>query len=232
MSPVDPSVSIGRTFTRLISLGVIIVTAASVCSRDFSTDKEPEEITIQATEPVFVDDPPAEGAELIGSEAPKWDNELWIHSDPLKLQDLRGQVVLVRFWTDTCPFCEASAPALGQLHSEYGSKGLKVIGMYHPKPPRDEPLSSVKKSAERLGISFPIAVDNDWATLRKYWTGSSTRRGYTSVSFLIGKRGKIRHIHPGPEFHADPTGEHPVCEKEFRRMERWVQKLLAEEGPS
>lgn len=172
--------------------------------------------------------PPREGAELLGTRAPEWETDLWINSDPLKLSELRGQVVLVRFWTDTCPFCEASAPALARLHSSYASKGLKVIGIYHPKPPRDEPVASVKAAAKRLGMEFPIALDNEWRTLRRYWFGQ--RRGYTSVSFLIDKEGKIRHIHPGPEFHPDPSGDHPSCDEDYRRMESWVRRLL-EESP-
>ncbi len=31
--------------------------------------------------------------------APAWDNEVWINSDPVTLEDLRGKVVLLEFWT-------------------------------------------------------------------------------------------------------------------------------------
>ena len=138
--------------------------------------------------------------------------------------------MLVRFWTDTCPYCRASAPGLSQLHGEYADEGLRVIGVYHPKPPREETAASVKEAMERIGIDFPVALDNDWATLRAWWL--QRRRAATSASFLLDRAGKIRHIHPGPELHPDPSGEHPECDADFRTMEAWVRKLLAEKPPS
>ena len=172
---------------------------------------------------------PVAGAELIGTVAPAWKNATWIDTEPLTLDALRGQVVLVRFWTDTCPYCEASAPALTQLHREYADRGLRVIGMDHPTPPRDETRESVKKAMDRIGIGFPVALDNDWATLRLWWL--QRRRRATSASFLLDRTGKVRHIHPGPELHPDPSGEHPECDADFQEMKAWVEKLLAEKAP-
>lgn len=176
--------------------------------------------------------PPAQGAEMIGTPAPEWDNGTWVGSEPMRLSDLRGKVVLLRFWTDTCPFCAASAPALAEFNREYASKGLQVIGMYHPKPARAEPPESVAKAAERLGMDFPIALDNDWGTLRNYWL--SRGKTWTSVSFLIDKKGTIRHIHPGGAFHRGSGEGHPrcgeVCEQEFNRMRRWIERLLEEDA--
>ena len=49
------------------------------------------------------------GSDRIGVAAPQFQFDGWLNSAPLSLQDLRGQVVLVRWWTDTCPFCASSA---------------------------------------------------------------------------------------------------------------------------
>lgn len=55
----------------------------------------------------------AEGNELVGTPAPAWTVTTWINSQPLSLEQLRGKVVLLRWWTAPgCPFCEASAPHL------------------------------------------------------------------------------------------------------------------------
>ena len=138
-----------------------------------------------------------EGAELIGTPAPEWDATEWIGSPPLKLSALRGKVVLVRWFMSTeCPYCAASAPALNQLHADYAARGLVVIGMYHHK--RSEPLTAeaVRGWARDFGFRFPVAIDRDWKTLDRWWLGGK-KRAFTSVSFLIDRRGIIRHIHPG-----------------------------------
>src|SRR5689334_17941417 len=80
-----------------------------------------------------------EGGELLGRPAPPWQAGRWFNSPPLALADLRGKVVLVRwFMSPRCPLCSATAPALNQLWREYRDRGLVVIGMYHHKDP--EPL--------------------------------------------------------------------------------------------
>src|SRR5262249_16851403 len=71
---------------------------------------------------------------LIGTEAKDWQLTDWINSQPRALKDLRGKVVLIRWWTGGgCPFCKATAPALREFHNKYASEGLVVVGIYHHK---------------------------------------------------------------------------------------------------
>ncbi len=88
-----------------------------------------------------VTDQGAAGAELIGTKALGWEGAEWLNPEPLRLEDLRGKVVLVRWWTDSCPYCSRSAPALNEFHARYARRGLIVIGMYHPKP-IDRPITA------------------------------------------------------------------------------------------
>ena len=85
-------------------------------------------------------DPPATDdlSGLISQQpAPGWKLEHWFNSDPLAPQDLRGKVVLVRwFMAPSCPFCSATAPALNRFDEEYRGRGLVVIGAY--VPPRSQ----------------------------------------------------------------------------------------------
>jgi thiol-disulfide isomerase/thioredoxin len=176
---------------------------------------------------------PAEPALLLGQAAPDWQLTQWVNSPPLTLAGLRGQPVLVRFWTTGCPFCRAAAPVLNELQRDLGPRGLRVIGIYHPKPPREVSRETVEEAARRLGFTFPVAADPDWRTLHAWWldvpdatddlpqrdpppTGNAkaidqrggqtapsrgyrrdTPRGWTSVSFLLDRRGVVRWIHPG-----------------------------------
>ena len=38
-------------------------------------------------------------ASLVGKPAPEFTNDTWINSEPLRLKDLKGKVVLIEFWT-------------------------------------------------------------------------------------------------------------------------------------
>jgi thiol-disulfide isomerase/thioredoxin len=67
--------------------------------------------------------PPA-WEKLLGQRAAEWRLEHWLNSKPLRLEDLRGKVVLVRWWTaPQCPYCGATAPALNEFRKDYGEQG-------------------------------------------------------------------------------------------------------------
>jgi thiol-disulfide isomerase/thioredoxin len=107
---------------------------------------------------------------LIGSKAKDWELTDWINSRPLALNDLRGKVVLVRWWTGGgCPFCKATAPALNEFHDKYASQGLVVVGIYHHKSKTPLDVDGVKQLVEDFGFSFPVAIDPGWRTLKRWW---------------------------------------------------------------
>lgn len=163
--------------------------------------------------------PTADGADLIGRPAPPFEVSEWLQSPPLTLADLKGKVVLVRWFMSTsCPLCSASAPTLNQLHADYADRGLVVIGMYHHKD--DEPLNvdHVRGWVHDYGFKFPVAIDRDWKTLHHWWLDAG-HRDFTSVTFLLDKTGVIRRIHRGGAFVRDS--------KEYREMKTTIDALLA-----
>lgn len=174
----------------------------------------------------------AAGDDLIGSAALPFRFDAWLNSPPLALQELRGQVVLVRWWTDTCPFCASSAPALRTLHAEYVERGLTVIGVFHPKAGRDDPLdvARVQRAVDARQFRFPVAIDWNWreGTLKDWWLGGP-KRPATSVTFILDKQGIIRFIHPGMEYHdTDGGAEHNVCADDMGRIRGVIERLLDE----
>ncbi len=172
-----------------------------------------------------------EGDELIGKPAPEWRTLEWMNSQPLQLSALADKVVLIRWWTETCPFCSRSAPALNEFHDTFKDKGLVVIGMYHPKPPGPRRQKTLEKAVKRLGFEFPIALDMDWRTLRRYWLTKGKHR-WTSVSFLIDKRGKIRYIHPGGEYYKGEDETRTEAQRDYNELKAMIEKLLAESSQS
>ena len=127
--------------------------------------------------------------------------------------------MLVRWFTDTeCPYCSLTAPALNQLHRDYARRGLVVIGVYHHKRPEPLDLAAVRGYRRDYGFQFPVAVDRDWRTLKSWWLDDH-QRSFTSVSFLIDRRGVIRYVHPGGSF--------ALGSADFRAIQAKVAELLA-----
>jgi peroxiredoxin len=156
---------------------------------------------------------------MLGTRAQDWEVGGWINSEPLALKDLAGKVVLVRWWTTGCPFCAATAPALNEFHAKYRGDGLVVLGFYHHKASTPLDAEAVKRGAEKLGFEFPVAIDADWRTLKRWWLDGHSR-SWTSVTFLIDRKGVIRHIHPG--------GQYVRGDKAYDTLKAKIEELLKE----
>jgi peroxiredoxin len=172
------------------------------------------------------------GDDRIGVAAPPFQFDGWLNSEPLSLKDLEGRVVLVRWWTDTCPYCASSAPALRALHEEYASSGLTVIGVFHPKAGRNDRLdfARVQRAVGVREFQFPVAIDWEWRTgTLKDWWRTGPERPATSVTFILDKSGVIQFVHPGMEYHDDDGSElHSMCANDMGRIRAAIERLIAE----
>lgn len=158
---------------------------------------------------------------IIGRPAPSWDLATWFNTEPRRIEDLRGKVVLVRwFMASECPYCSATAPSLVKFDADYRDKGLTVVGMYHHKSDGPLVVDDVKKLVtDQYKFRFPVAIDDDWKTLKRWWL-SEHSESWTSVSFLVDRRGAIRYMHTG--------GEYAPESADYAQMKSWIEALLAE----
>jgi peroxiredoxin len=155
--------------------------------------------------------------DLIGTRPPEWTPVEWINTEPLRLADLRGNVVLARWFTGPhCDDCSATAPALREFDERYRDLGLAVVGMYHHA---DDTLEEVRKTVNGYGYRFPVGIDRG-ARTRRLWCLGRYDYGYTSVSFLLDRQGVIRHIHPG--------GRYVKGDADYHELEWQIEQLLAE----
>jgi len=145
---------------------------------------------------------------------------------------MRGRVVLLRWWTEGCHFCESTLPAIEELRERLGPQGLEVVGVFHPKPPRAVSDRHIQKVARELGFSGPIAVDPHWGMLDRYWLAARPERNWTSVSFLIDRAGVIRWVHGGGEYHPSDDPRHARCAKQYAELERVLAEVLSEQSPN
>lgn len=160
---------------------------------------------MMAAKPGLADALPVEGAmpPLTGAVE-------WLNSAPLTAEGLKGKVVLVDFWTYSCINCLRAIPYVKAWAEKYKDQGLVVIGVHAPEFAFEKDLGNVKKAIGDLGITYPVAVDNDYAIWRAF------KNQYWPAHYFIDANGQIRHHHFG--------------EGEYDQSERVIQQLLAEAG--
>jgi peroxiredoxin len=104
----------------------------------------------------------------------------------VRLDELRGQVVLVNFWATWCGPCREEMPRLDQLYAKYRKSGFVLLGVNID----DNPATALS-TAQKLNVSFPILLDTDKKVSKLY---NLTDMPSTVV---IDRDGKVRFLHRG-----------------------------------
>ncbi len=115
----------------------------------------------------------------------------WINSEPLTLDRLKGQVVLIDFWAYSCINCIRTIPALKYWYQKYHDQGLVIIGIHSPEFDFESKLENVKKAVKNYDIKYPVALDNQFSTWQNY------NNQYWPADYLINKDGNIVYQHFG-----------------------------------
>ncbi|MGN6274266.1 MAG: cytochrome c biogenesis protein DipZ [Protaetiibacter sp.] len=140
--------------------------------------------------------------------------ERWLNTpgeQPLTVAGLRGRVVLVDFWAYSCINCQRELPHVEAWANAYASSGLSVVGVHTPEYAFEHVVDNVRSGAERIGVTFPIAIDNDYATWEAYRTNA------WPTTYLIDATGRIRYVLAG--------------EGSYTYEEKLIRELLAEARP-
>ena len=95
-------------------------------------------------------------------------------------------------------------------HDKYADRGLVVVGVHSPEFRFEKDLDNVKEALIELGVTWPVATDNDFRTWRAY------QNRWWPHKFLIDQEGQIRYHHIG--------------EGAYEEMELHIRNLLAEAG--
>ena len=130
----------------------------------------------------------------------------WINSNPLSKDKLKGKVVLIDFWTYSCINCIRTLPYTTKWYDTYKDKGFVIIGVHTPEFAFEKDVVNVQTAVERLGIYYPVAMDNDYATWSAY------KNQFWPAEYLIDQNGKIVYKHFG--------------EGNYERTENAIRKLL------
>ena len=104
----------------------------------------------------------------------------------LRLQEQRGQVVLVNFWASWCGPCKQEMPHLGRLYDKYRSSGFTLLAVNI-----DDDARHGAATAAKWGLKFPVLLDTDKKVTRLYDLGAMPS------TVLIDRDGKVRYLHRG-----------------------------------
>jgi len=132
----------------------------------------------------------------------------WINSSPLTPEGLRGKVVLVDFWTYSCINCLRTLPYIKAWNEKYKNDGLVILGIHTPEFPFEKDEANVRKAVHDLGITYPVAMDNNYTLWRNF------NNEYWPAHYFIDATGKIRFHHFG--------------EGSYDESEQWIRTLLEE----
>ena len=153
----------------------------------------------------------SEVAGEVGSLAPDLSGiSGWINTDEFTLASLRGEVVLIDFWTYTCVNCLRTLPYLREWHEKYADLGLNIVGVHTPEFEFEKDFDNVLAAVEQHDLGWRMAQDNDFRTWRSY------NNRYWPAKYLIDHEGVIRYRHFG--------------EGRYDETEEWIRDLLEEIG--
>ena len=130
----------------------------------------------------------------------------------LTLQQLRGKVVLVDFWTYSCINCLRTLPYLRTWYRTYAKNGFVIVGVHTPEFAFEHDVSNVTNAIHEYGVKYPVAIDNGYGTWNAY--GNQ----YWPAEYLIDARGDVREAKFG--------------EGKYTETENAIRSLLAERDAS
>ncbi len=124
---------------------------------------------------------------------------------PIDLASLRGKVVLIDFWAYSCINCQRAIGHVVDWYNRYHDERFAVIGVHTPEYAFERVAGNVASGAAALHITYPITLDNDYATWNNY------QNLYWPAEYLIDANGTVRHTKFG-------EGDYDTGEKLIRQL--------------
>lgn len=120
----------------------------------------------------------------------------WLQADGLeRLDQLRGSVVVLQFWTFSCSNCKATIPNLQTLRDAHADRDdFTIVGVHYPEFPFEEDPEAIAAAAADLGVTWPIALDTRGENFHGWQEGTT---GFWPRTYVLDRAGDIRFDHVG-----------------------------------
>jgi len=119
----------------------------------------------------------------------------------LRLQEQRGQVVMLNFWATWCGPCRREMPQLDRLYEKYRAAGFVLLGVNI-----DEDQRNAVGLSTKLGLHFPVLFDSKQKVSRLYDLSTMPS------TVLIDRDGRVRFVHLGYKDGYEETYEKQITE--------------------
>ncbi len=119
----------------------------------------------------------------------------------VRLQEQRGQVVMINFWATWCAPCRREMPHLNRLYAKYRPAGFVLLGVNV-----DEDRANAQGLASKLGVQFPVLFDASKKVSRLYQLDSMPS------TVLIDRDGRVRYVHLGYKDGFEDAYEQQIAE--------------------
>ncbi|MEM7220228.1 MAG: TlpA disulfide reductase family protein [Pseudomonadota bacterium] len=109
-----------------------------------------------------------------------------LDGENLRLQEYRGQVVLINFWASWCGPCRQEMPVLDRLHQRYEEAGFTVLGVNV-----EGKRGPAEKIARKSRLTFPVLIDAGQKVSETYDLEAMPS------TVLVDRDGVVRYVHRG-----------------------------------
>lgn len=171
-----------RSGRELVLLAIVLAGCGGAPNAASSESASPNSATSTAPTDTVDGTSPADAVPK-GPRPPDFELDA-LDGSSVRLSDHLGKdVVLIDFWATYCDPCLAAMPHLNQLYRTHQSRGFVVLGVSIDGP---ESIAEVRTTVARLGVEFPILLDDDSNVVSKYNPKLSA-----PFSVLIGRDGGV-----------------------------------------
>ena len=103
-----------------------------------------------------------------------------LNGNEVHLEDYRGKVIFLNFWTTWCPACLVEMPSMEKLYREFKNENFIILAVDMQEDPE-----TVKKFKAKFKLSFPILLDTDGIVASYYGVNA------IPATFLIDRAGYL-----------------------------------------